>query len=88
LLRPGEEFVVFGKSQVAGLRMIGGGKTFEERLGIAKHLTLKMFGNDGGGERHRVVGKSHVDLKNFRHYKDAQQQFNLFFIWPKLCASG
>jgi hypothetical protein len=88
LLRPGKKLVVFRKSQVAGLARSAGAKPFELRLGISKHFTLKMFSNDGGGESHRSVGKSHVDLKNFRHYKDAQQQFNLYFIWPKLCASG
>ena len=88
LFGAGEEFLVFRESKVASLGPIGRREAFKLRLPVPKHLTLKLFSNGRGRKNHKSGSKSHVDLKNFRHYKDAQQQFNLYFIWPKLCELG
>ena len=83
-----EIVLIFGERKVARLGVVGGSKAFERCCGIANHFTFKVFCNFSSGKGHvwhfvRVA----VDLVNAAHYKGRRIQFNLYFAWPRLCAS-
>ena len=51
LLGAGEIFLVFGESQVAGLRAFGGREAFQDGGGVSNHLAANEFCDFCGCER-------------------------------------
>ena len=76
LFSAGEEILVFGESEVAGLGGFGGRKVLQDGVLVANYLASNVFCNFCGGKRHILIERLSVDLVVEAHYKDRHIQFN------------